>query len=90
MFKEIVKRDKLIEELQTKYKQNYVDLKMVYAILRLPRLCNEFYKAESKRMSKEAFNEAEVKSLKYLNQFSRVANDTKAFFAEFADRLHNL
>lgn len=55
MFKEILKRDKLIEELQSKYKQNYVDLKMVYSILRLPRLCNEFYKAERRRMTSEAF-----------------------------------
>lgn len=90
MFKEILKRDKLIEELQSKYKQNYVDLKMVYSILRLPRLCNEFYKAERRRMTSEAFQEAEVTSLKYVHQFKRVANDTKAFFDEFADRLHKL
>ena len=39
------------ENLKVVFDKNMGDLKLMYAVLKVPRMCDLFYKAEKKRMS---------------------------------------
>ena len=63
---------------------NASDLKMMYCMIRTPRLCDMFHKAMREKTAKEKRQKIDVESMMYLQPKIQAFSSEKAFVENFA------
>ena len=81
---------KLVEELKqrykTQYEKNFEDLRILNAIMRLPRMSDQFYKTIKKREQQEKFEQRKKEAIYLMDQYVTQGNDDE-FFNKFIGHL---
>ena len=66
---EVIKREIEIQQLQLEVTERTKSLKILYAMIRSPRMCNLLYKAERKRYTEEHIIKLNESSIHTLRQY---------------------
>jgi len=82
---EIRVKDMLTKRLQIQQSKNSQDLKQLYSIVKVPRLCDEFHKAVRRRQSKSMSHRQadEFKTMDYMKSEIQSFPSEQAFFDNF-------
>ena len=82
---------KLAEELKLRYKtlyeKNFENLKILNAVVRLPRMSDQFYKTMKKKEREHIFEKRKKEAVNLMGHYATEANSNE-FFTKFIDNLN--
>ena len=88
--KPLMQEIKVIEEVKQRYKvkyeKNFEDLRILNAIMRLPRMSDQFYKTIKKREQESVFEERKDQAITLMSQYVTEKNKN-VFFDKFLGHL---
>ena len=86
LMQEIKVAEELNQRYKNKYEKNFEDMKILNAILRLPRMSDIFYKTLKKREEEDRFAARKREAIKFMSDYVSQANQDE-FFHQFLGHL---
>lgn len=83
---EIKLSEELKQRYKTQYEKNFEDLRILNAIMRLPRMSDQFYKTIKKKEQQERFKQREKEAIYLMNLYVKKTNSDE-FFDKFIGHL---
>ena len=81
---------KILEELKQRFKalydKNFENFRILNAIVRLPRMCDQFYKTMKRKEQEQVFEQRKKEAVCLMGQYVTETNSNE-FFSQFIDNL---
>ena len=87
---ECVKREKENLRIRAALQERQSNLKILYAMIRSPKLCDMMYKAERKRFEKEQLEKINQESIHTLRQYNFDSDNASGFVERIHTTIHKL